>query len=362
MNKQTKICYILAYYFPQYVRTKVLVDGLKGLKNTAVYTAINENTSFGRYFETIFKLIKIRLKYNPDVYILGFRGYEYFWVIKLLTLGKPLIYDHMMSPHDSLVHEKKSVRKGGLLDKLIWIYERSILKSANKVLTDSTIHSHFFASHFNIPKAHFFNIPVSTDEEMFFPKGQNSGNDKRPFTILFYGSFLPLHGVPLILSAAKMVADLPVVFDMIGGNRINLDWFFEQIKIENLKNVHHTSWIPYSDLPNRIAQADLCIGGPLGNTGQSSRIITGKSYQFLAMGKPTIIGDVRMTHPFRHKENCLLIPQGDKVALAEAIRWAVSNQDRLPQLGDAGRALFETHFSLNYIQHRLSHLLKEFIL
>ncbi|MEM7333473.1 MAG: glycosyltransferase [Chloroflexota bacterium] len=357
-----KVCYILAYYFPQYVRTKVLLDAFEQLEHTTVYTAVNRRMGLLKYIEVFLKLIKIRLSKKPDIYILGFRGYEHFWIIKLLTLGKPLVYDHMMSPYDSLVFEKRTVKEKSALAKIIHRYEQSLLNSATITLTDSTLHSQFLGETFTVSQNKFVDIPVGADEIKFFPMGAEKPESiSEKLSILFYGSFLPLHGVPLILEVAKRVQDLPITFDMIGGNRLNLDWFFDDIKKHGLKNVSHTSWVDYDLLPQRIGMANLCIGGPLGNTGQSSRIITGKTYQFLAMGKPTIVGDVQLAHPFVNQTNCLLIPQGNRDALEAAIRWAFEHQSQLPQIGENGRKIFQAHFSTKHISQRLDTLLQKLV-
>src|SRR6187551_642451 len=119
--KTLSVCYILSYYIPDYVRTRTLVSALEKIDHIKLYQARNSSKGLIRYFQTLSQLIAIRIVHNPDFYVLGFRGYELFWVVRLLTLGKTLILDHMMSPYDSLMNEHKSVKKGGLIAKLIYL-------------------------------------------------------------------------------------------------------------------------------------------------------------------------------------------------------------------------------------------------
>lgn len=353
-GKQLRVCYILSYYFPAYVRTHTLLCALRQLPFVKLYEAVNRTTGVAHYLETIIKLIAIRMKYKPDLYILGFRGYELYWLIRLLTWKRPLIYDHMMSPYDSLLFEKKQIKQTSLLARIIYRYEQAVLKNADLVLTDTPLHQHYFSSCFQLPQNQVRVVHVSTDEVLFKPM-QTAMSE--PFTIFFYGSFLPLHGVDIILEAAQLVQDLPVRFHLVGGHKLNLSWFHETVRQNHLTHIDHTLWIPYSFLPQTIAQAQLCLGGPFGNTGQAQRIITGKTYQFLAMAKPTIIGQIDHDYPFIDKKNCFYIPQGNANALAETIRWAYAHTSRLPEIGQNGYRLYQEKFSINHIATELESIL-----
>ena len=59
-----------------------------------------------------------------------------------------------------------------------------------------------------------------------------------------------------------------------------------------LSNIEHSSWVPLEELPRLIINADLCLAGPFGNTLQANKVITGKAYQFLSLGKVSIIGKI----------------------------------------------------------------------
>jgi len=131
----------------------------------------------------------------------------------------------------------------------------------------------------------------------------------------------------------------------------------EAVKKKGLHNVIHHSWVNLEELPRWIARADVCLGGPFGNTGQARRVVTGKTYQFLAMAKPTVVGKIDEDNGFRDKENCLLVPQGDGQALAEAIAWALANRERLKDMGKKARNLYLERFSIRCIKASLAPIL-----
>jgi len=357
--KTTSVCYALSYYSPKYIRTETLVKALQAIDGVELHQARNSSKGIARYFETFWKLILIRVLHNPQYFILGFRGYEIFWIVRLIALGRPLIYDHMMSPYDSLINERAVVRRGGWIGKAILLYEKSVLFAADLVLTDTDIHKQYFHELFELPLDKIEAIPVGTDETLFQPGSSASQNaNSSHFETLFYGSFLPLHGMDVILKAAFILRDRPIRFTLIGGNRLDLSNFHRTIKQLNLHNVKHIDWVEFEELPMYIARADIGLGGPFGRTGQAGRVITGKTFQFLAMAKPVIIGQRPGSDDgFEDKTNCLLAPQGDETALAGAILWAFEHRDRLEQIGRRGYELYKSKYSIERISEKIKRII-----
>lgn len=359
MNSPLKVCYILSYYSPDYTRTCTLVAALKHIEGLQLFEARNSSDGLRRYLETLVKLVVIRLRHRPDVFFLGFRGYEIYWLVRLLTVGKPLYYDHMMSPYDSLTNETQVLSRDGIVAKVMHAYERSILHNATFVLTDTFLNKRYFETEFGIPSAKTVAVHVGADESIFLAKNRSQRKlfYTAPFTALFYGSFLPLHGVDVILGAAALLKDEAIMFKLIGGNRLDLSDFYQRLNNLELNNVSHQSWVDYQLLPKLIEESDVCLGGPFGNTGQARRVITGKSFQSLAMGKATIIGKIDEDYGFRDKVNCLLVQQGSAEKLADTLSWAASHRERLPGIGAAGRKLYLAEFSRDCIANRLEGLI-----
>ena len=350
------VCYILSYYEPNYIRTRTLLRALQQIDTIHLYQARNGLRGFLRYFQTIWRLFIVRLRNDPKVYILGFRGYEFFWIVRLMTRGRTLIYDHMMSPYDSIVNEYKYIKADGFLARLIFQYERAILQSSDLILTDTGLHKTFFQKTFNLCSAKVFAVPVGTDEDVFIRNDSlRDFANNTPFEVLFYGSFLPLHGMEIILKSAAMVRDHPIHFTLIGGNKRRRAEINRMIQRFGLKNLTHLDWVKFESLPDMISRADIGLGGPFGGTGQAQRVITGKTFQFLAMAKPVVIGKIATDYGFEDKINCLIVPQGNAMSLADAIIWSLENKSELAQIGRKGYDLYQAHFSTR----RISECLRE---
>jgi glycosyltransferase involved in cell wall biosynthesis len=343
-----KVAYILSYKYPDYVRTRYLLKLLDAIPNTRVHKAINSKRGVVRYFQTMAKLLAIRFRHKPDVYILGFRGAETYWLVRLITAGKPLIYDEFLNPYLWTIEEHGKFGPKNPVSWPVWLYVGFTLRTADAVLSDTELHARYSYENFKIDPGKFTTLYVGTDEELFQVATEKKVSKKgESFNVFFYGNFLPLHGIEIIVEAAERLANFPIKFTIIGGanRKSDMKRFLNVIKSKGLTNVVHLAWVAMEELPKYIDQADLCLGGPFGNTPQAKLVITGKTYQFLAMGKATIVGQVNEHVGFKDKENCLIVRQGSAEALADAIRWAQAHTKELEAIGTRGKELYLAVFS-----------------
>lgn len=301
-SKRIKVCYVLSYYAPDYIRTKSLVEALKHLPEIELCTLINRSTGLKRYRETWLKAREIDQNFKPDVYLLGFRGHEFYWPLRWLVGETPIIIDALMSPYCALVEEKKYGRIGGLAALLWKKIEQSLLRDARLVLTDTTLHARYQAEQFGLHEQNIRALPVgaieqngSSLEHLGPPKTDPSEKRKitKEMSVLFYGSFLPLHGVDVIVRAARKLSDLPIRFDFVGGDEKRMMAALGEKSERGLINYTYRRWVEFDELLRvTIPSADLCLGGPFGNTPQARRVITGKTSQCLALGRPCVIGAI----------------------------------------------------------------------
>jgi glycosyltransferase involved in cell wall biosynthesis len=276
-------------------------------------------------------------------------------------IGKPKIFDEFINTHDYLISEHKKLSEGSFFIKVLDVHMRWIIGRCNHILTDTPAHAKLSSQIYNVKSSKFLVVPVGTDEAIFRPQPKRV--NKR-FTVLFYGTMLPLHGMEFILDAVKILKQNNQLLDtkivLIGGRgnskmQTLLQGFIEENSLK--KNIKLIDWVDYQKLPQHIAAADICLGGPFGATGQASRVVTGKTYQFLAMAKPTIIGQIDGVPEFKDKINCLLVQRGNAASLAEAIAWASNHQKELTAISRAGRKLYEEEFSLKKISEELVKIL-----
>ena len=356
-GNKLKVCYVLAYRAPEYIRTRSILRALRATAGIEVFEAINQSSNAARYHETLRKAREIKEQVDPDIYLLGFRGHEFYWALRHLVGKKPIILDALMSPYASLSREGKH-GKIGTIAAMGWKeIERSVLHNADLVLTDTLAHCKLFEHEFSIAPSKLLPIPVGAEEPepcSEQPNIEGAGLPTRQMSALFYGSFLPLHGVDIILEAASRLRDLPIRFDFIGGDSGQYSKLVASCAELGITQYTYRRWADFEELINtEIPYADICLGGPFGNTDQARRVITGKTSQCLALGKPTIIGEIDEKLGFIDKQDCLLVPQGNPEALAGALRWAYNHRAQLARIGERGRTLYAERLSIKVIGNLL---------
>ncbi|MCJ0825712.1 glycosyltransferase [Luteimonas sp. 50] len=355
-----KVCFVLAYRAPDYIRGRALCAALAGSGAVDLWLAVNRTKGIRRYWQSIRQLLHVRSNFDPDVYILGFRGHEIAWLVRWLTRDRQLVLDALMSPYAAMKEEGKLGLLGRVLAPCWRRYEGAILHLADAVLADTHLQAAYYRDEFRLPVDKVIAIPVGAIERAGDPAIPPSTASHGPLRVLFYGSFLPLHGMDVILDAAASLSDLPIEFDFIGGSRAQARQFRAACNTRGIQRYTHRRWVPLEHLlQHEIPGADLCLGGPFGGTPQARRVVTGKASQCMASGKATVIGRIDEDYGFIDRDNCLLVEQGNAAALAEAIRWAHDHRAELPAIGRRGRALYEQRLSGRVIGDRLLPLVRQ---
>jgi len=353
-HKKPSVCLVTCYRDPYYVRVKTLEAGLIA-NNVKLSIARNRQRGVLRYAEVILKLIKIRFSVNPDIYFVTFRGYEILPFVLLIGIGKKVVFDEFINLVEWTVYEHKKLKLGGVGDKLLRLVYGFLLKRTAKILTDTASHAELSAGIMGLSSSRYKTIPVGTNEQVSKNVELSIKNDKK-FQVIYYGSMLPLHGIGYVIRAAFELKDTSdIEFLLIGGS----DKLQENIQdaISKGANIVYKKWVPFEQLSQVIADADVCLAGPFGDTVQSEYIITGKAYHFLSMKKTCIIGENKESHIFTDKKNALVVGQASATELAKAVKWSFDNRSKLPDIGRAGYKLYQSKLSNKVIARQIKELL-----
>lgn len=355
-----RVCFVQAYRAPDYIRGRSIRAALRASERVDLTEATNTSRGPARYWQAIRGLLQARRQHDPDIYVLGFRGHEIAWLVRWVTRGKPLVMDALMSPYASMSEESKFGWAGRMLSRVWRPYESAILHACDGVLTDTGSHASYYRSQFQLGDGHVLAIPVGAEEVPAETLPCRALHHDSPLRVLFYGSFLPLHGVDIILEAASQLTDLPIEFRFIGGTRAQAERLQQRCRLLGISRYSHTRWVAFEKIiSDEIPDATLCLGGPFGGTPQARRVITGKTSQCMALGQATIVGRIPEQHGFIDRHNCLLVEQGDARSLAAAIRWAHAHRDALADIGERGRELYRQRLSRASIRDALVPFLEQ---
>ncbi|HSW99914.1 MAG TPA: glycosyltransferase [Patescibacteria group bacterium] len=338
-----KIAVITCYDQNDYVRARTLRRAFAACEGVEVVVIKNQHKGLVRYIEVPLKILHARLTGEFDAYVLTFRGYEMLLFMRLTWVRKPVIFDELVN-FIEYYEEHEKIRKStwvyGLLRRLYtWQVRGCAL-----ILADTLAHAKYSASVVGLPLSTFRVLPISADENIFSPKLV-----KRPkediFTVFYYGNGMtPLQGLEHVLEAAVLLKDIASIqFQIVGGDKRAASACNEAQR--QGAHITYEAWVPFEKMADRFRTSGICLGGPFGKTLQSRFVVTGKTTQIMACALPVIVAENKASGIFKDKVNCLLIPQADPKALASAVRWAQSHQKQLQAIGQAGRRLYEQHFS-----------------
>ena len=196
-----------------------------------------------------------------------------------------LVFDPLISAYDKRVNEKKKFPSTSIQAQRLLKWEQQLFSLADVVIADTACHKKYFIEQLSCKKECVEVIPVSAEEELFFPKDMPI---KETSEILFFGTFIGLQGPTYIAEAVNYYDGPPIklVFLGDGPEREACEKICQQNTNPKVE-VQFEDWIPFHDLPERIHQSDICLG-VFGTGEKSFRVIPNKVYQALACGKPVI--------------------------------------------------------------------------
>jgi glycosyltransferase involved in cell wall biosynthesis len=337
---------------PSYVRNVMLLKALELQGIETVECTDSSSTYLRRFPRVLAKFLRSSSR-DVDAVLVGFFGQPLVVLVKGL-LRKPLVFDAFLSAYETLCFERRQFTPGSMVGRFAYHLDRASCQASDVVLLDTHAHIEYFASTFRLPREKFRRLLVGADESVFYPRPA-VGKREGVFSVFYYATMLPLHGTEFILEAAQRLrAESNVQIQIIGRGR-------EQPKLKALAerlaldNVRFRDWIPFGDLPDEIARADVCLGGHFSSFEKAKRVIAGKTYQFIAMKKPVILGDCEGNRElFEHENNALFVTMASGQALAEGILRLRDDAVLRERIAENGYRTFLEHGTTGAIARALA--------
>ena len=280
----------------------------------------------------------------------------------ILRRRKPLVVDMFISLYETLADDRGRVAPNSITARLASRLDGLACTRATMLLTDTPANAEYLTMNFGARAADIAALFVGANEQLFQPQPQPPREPSDRLLVLYYSTYLPLHGVDVVVRAAKLLEKDDVEFRLIGRGmeRPRIDRLAAELAVRNCQFV---DWTPYEQLPAEIAAAHVCLAGHFAAKNEKARrVIPGKAFQLLAMAKPTVLGESPATTAvFDHGRDSFLVPMGDPEALAGAIRLLRDDPKLRTSLGAAGRKLFVREFSSVTLAAKLGDVLAQVV-
>ncbi|MCC7202771.1 MAG: glycosyltransferase family 4 protein [Nitrospirae bacterium] len=376
-----RVCYFGTYSLEEgYPRNRVIIEGLSknGIdvvechedlwggtsdKLAGIQDGFSIITKLLRILQVYFRLIiKYRGIGKHDAIIVGYAGHIDIFLAKLLNLfkRKPLIFDVFLSIYDTAVVDRAIVPSGSVRAKLLHMTDAWSCWIADAVLLDTPAHIDYFVSEFSLPAGKFHAIPVGSSLPVNNTSGLSSSKNNK-FTVLYFGSYIPLHGVDIILKAAGMLQETDngtVGFTLVGTGQLlpEMKGLATGLGLKNVTFIDR--FVKESELAGLISNADICLG-IFGKSDKALRVIPCKVYNCLAAGKPLITARTLATDSvLTHNKNVYFCDPGDPASLAKAVLALKDNESLRNKIAQNGMTYFNNNFSADAIGRKVAEIIQ----
>lgn len=299
-----------------YIRNVQEIERLKESAQSLSVLGSNEKSYIKRLVYVFSRLLFMPLK-KFDTVFAGFAPQLVLPFFRRRFRGKFIAEDFFISLYDTFVCDRKKVRKDSWAANVLHKLDQKTLMAGNMIIADTKAHRDYFTGEFGAEPDKMRVLYLEADRNIYYPrKTEKTPEDRDKFTVLYFGSILPLQGVETILDCINLMKEYHnILFDVIGP--VNAD----KGRFEGC-NVRFTPWLRQEELAERIAKADLCLAGHFNpDIGKASRTIPGKAYIYEAMEKPMILGDNSANRELFSEDGSrhFFVAMGDASALRDKI-------------------------------------------
>lgn len=271
----------------------------------------------------------------------------------------PVAFDCFASLWLNEVLERRRVAAGSFTAWKLRRLDRFALRHADVGLVDTLAHGALIAKTLGLagPRLAPLRRVFVGSEELFRPLPRPASS--APLEALFVGTFIPFHGIDVILRAAARLRDLKELrFTLLGDGqaRHRMETLAAALRLDN---VRFEPTLAYAELPARIARADLCLG-LFADTPTAQAVIPKKVFAALACARAVVTADSPGIREALDESTAFLCQAGSADALAATLRRAVGDANEREAVAQRGRALHERLFTADAIGAACRDVVAEF--
>jgi glycosyltransferase involved in cell wall biosynthesis len=340
-----------------YPLNRFLIDCMRSFATVNVILEDGPGPSIlKRSAQVFFKALPHLRSKEYDLVFVSFFGHFLMLALPQLTHA-PIIFHPFISTYETLVFDRKKYPAGSLPARLAFWLDRTAMRKADHLVMDTQANIDYLSKTFGIDASKFTRIWIGSDEVLFRPRPMQRSDED--VVVLYHGSYLPLQGVDVVIEAARLLkSEGHIRFQMVGKG-MEYGRILSKVQAYQLTYIEFLDSVPLSELPAIIAEADICLGGHFGDSDKAARVIAGKTFQDVAMGKATIMGDnVANRELFTHGKDAWFSPPSDAQALADGIRRLAAEPELRRRLGEQAQRTFMQHASRQVITPMLETLVR----
>lgn len=202
----------------------------------------------------------------------------------------PVVMDWFLSAYDTVVLDRKLLAPRSIAARLLHGLEWLSVRAADRLFMDTHAHAARMETLFGLAGKSCGAVWVGVETDHFeSSRTHPSASSPAEARVLFYGQFIPLHGIDTIVRAAALLRDQPIHWLIVGSGQ-QQEAVDALIAGLDLPHVQRIAWVDYDQLPRLIEDADICLG-IFGESEKAASVVPNKVFQILACARPLITRD-----------------------------------------------------------------------
>lgn len=285
------------------------------------------------------KVIAAEAEFEPDAILVPYPGQVIASAVGKVAMA-PVVLDLFLSALDTAAGDRRMFAARSVRGALLGRLERQACLGVDRVLLDTPEHVHSVSSRWNFDVEHFGSVPVGDPDAPARPKPWAPIESGEPLRLLYCGTGVPLHGLPLLVEAVAMVRRerVPVELTVLGGDDDS------RRRAEELGHRVLGTFAPRDVYERELERAQL-VAGVFGAGPKARSVIPFKLVHGLAAGRPVLTGDTAAVRGvLEDGVDVLTCASGSAAAIAGALHRAVREPQRLAAVAARSRAAFERCF------------------
>lgn len=197
----------------------------------------------------------------------------------------PLIVDGFVGIYETKIGDWQITNEQSLLARFYRLLDQLAVATASLYLIDTKLRAESVEKQF---KRRLAVIALPVGAPVWTRSVAQRGAGGAGLSLLFYGNYLPLHGVEHIVSAVALLpSELNVTLKLIGTGERRQDTE-EQASRLGMSNVcQFIDSVPESELASHISQCDIVLG-VFGESTKAGSVTPNKVWQGLSSGRTVI--------------------------------------------------------------------------
>ena len=256
--------------------------------------------------------------------------------------GVGVAFDPLVSRHDTLVEDWGLYARGGFEAWWNRAVDAWALTHADIVACDTAAHGERFRQ-LGAPRPRLVRVPLGAERAYWRAGEERPAEGARaaaPLQVLYAGGFLPFHGVPVIVAAARRLAEggpsAAVRFRLVGDG-IEHARVQAELLAAPLPNLELLGRRPQAELPGHLAAADVSLGC-FADRPKTQVVVPHKVVQAMAAGVCVVTAaSGALAESFVAGRDYVAVRPGDPDDLAQALAGLAAEPRRRAAVARSGR-------------------------